>query len=302
MNLKLVNNLSEANGITHAGSFHADDVFASVFLANYYDELCLYRTNEIIENSNAIMYDRGGGEFDHHFLDAKVRENGILYSSFGLLWNRFGKDFLEKKGYVNKEELFLMIDKEFVLGIDAIDNGVFPTPNSYRVNSVSDLIAHFKPTWLEDKNLENQYFYDACIFANTVFQNMIRQFSDKLMAKSKVESALKDCSGFILMLGESMPFMEFILQSKLEIASQILYVIAPNSRGQYSIHAVQKNMETFENRLPLCSEWGGKTTEELQLMTGIETFQFCHKNLFLATAKTLEDAIKIAQLAIKKGS
>ena len=29
----IVKNHKEANAITHAGSFHADDVFASVFLA-----------------------------------------------------------------------------------------------------------------------------------------------------------------------------------------------------------------------------------------------------------------------------
>ena len=35
---------------------------------------------------DALIYDIGRGKYDHHQEDAELRENGIKYSSFGLLY------------------------------------------------------------------------------------------------------------------------------------------------------------------------------------------------------------------------
>ena len=92
--LKLVNTIEEANFATHSGSMHADEVFATAFLELYFGDIKLLRTTNInpSEHENILVYDIGRGRFDHHMVDAKTRDNGIKYCSFGLLW----QEFLEK--------------------------------------------------------------------------------------------------------------------------------------------------------------------------------------------------------------
>ena len=81
--IKLVDNINEAEYITHAATMHADELFATAFLELYKKNLKLFRTNQInaSDYKDKIIYDIGYGEFDHHMPDAKVRPNGIKYSS-----------------------------------------------------------------------------------------------------------------------------------------------------------------------------------------------------------------------------
>ena len=99
--IQLVENIKEANAITHAGSFHADDIFSTIFLSKLKD-IYLYRTNELEEQIDGkIIYDIGRGEFDHHGENARIRANGIKYSSFGLLFEAYGKEYLKKQQVQN---------------------------------------------------------------------------------------------------------------------------------------------------------------------------------------------------------
>ena len=96
--MKLVNDIKEANCITHGGTMHADEVFATAFLEMYLNDIKVYRTMEVNPDDfpkDVLIYDIGRGIFDHHQSDALKRENGITYSSFGLLWKTFGSDYLK---------------------------------------------------------------------------------------------------------------------------------------------------------------------------------------------------------------
>ena len=75
---------------------------------------CLPLLNRNIKR--VLVFDIGGGEFDHHQIDALKRENGITYSSFGLLWKEFGRDFLTKRGIDNVEDVFNTFDKDLIEG------------------------------------------------------------------------------------------------------------------------------------------------------------------------------------------
>ena len=97
--LIISNNIKEADLITHSGTFHSDDIFSTVILKNILDKECIKicRINDIEEEIDSIVYDIGGGKYDHHQPGGNgERENGIKYSSFGLIWKDFGKVFLEK--------------------------------------------------------------------------------------------------------------------------------------------------------------------------------------------------------------
>ncbi|MDO4871914.1 MAG: MYG1 family protein [bacterium] len=81
------------NAITHTAPYHADEVFAIVMLEFLFPvRLLRTRNRDIIDSTNAIVYDVGGEfsaekkRFDHHqkkFTEA--RPNGIKYTSAGLI-------------------------------------------------------------------------------------------------------------------------------------------------------------------------------------------------------------------------
>ena len=66
--MKLTKNIEEANLITHSGNFHADDRFATVLMSKIIKNPVLYRLNNYTDDikTDAIIYDIGGGKFDHH--------------------------------------------------------------------------------------------------------------------------------------------------------------------------------------------------------------------------------------------
>ena len=74
MNVRITKNLKEANCITHTGTFHADEIFATLILSKIIPEISLIRLPEVNEkerneaNKDAIIYDIGRKEYDHHQL------------------------------------------------------------------------------------------------------------------------------------------------------------------------------------------------------------------------------------------
>ena len=124
--------------------------------------------------------------------------------------------------------------------------------------------------------------------------------SDKLSAKKIVEKAIEQSQNNILFLEEYMPFLDFVLTSNNEKAKEILFAIFPSNRGGFNIRAINQEFGNHKNRLDFPSEWGGKSKEELTKLTNIKSFRFCHTNLFLCTTDTLEDAYKVANLAMSK--
>ena len=108
-NIRLTEKIEEANCITHSGRFHVDDVISTIFVSKIIDNVILARVPSItkVNVENKIVYDIGLGEFDHHQKERNgKRDNGIFYSSIGLLWKRFGKEYLEKIGAKYTDKVF----------------------------------------------------------------------------------------------------------------------------------------------------------------------------------------------------
>ncbi len=47
-----------------------------------------------LDRTAGIVFDIGRGAYDHHQKDSRVRENGIPYAAFGLLWEELGTEIL----------------------------------------------------------------------------------------------------------------------------------------------------------------------------------------------------------------
>lgn len=68
--------------ITHGGRFHADDVFSARLLKMVYPDIRIIRTFTVPDDFEGIVFDIGGGKYDHHQKDSDIRDNGIPYVAF----------------------------------------------------------------------------------------------------------------------------------------------------------------------------------------------------------------------------
>lgn len=304
-NVIVTDDIDNANCITHSGTFHADEVFATAFLSLLFDKINVCRVNEVPKSkidSNAIIYDVGLGELDHHQAGGNgKRENGVMYAACGLVWRKYGRNILSKIGVDDKdiEYVHSQIDKDLIQFIDANDNGITPAISTdYNYVTVASIIASFNPIWNENINA-NDRFYDAVKFAKVIVENFILKEIAKSQAKEIVEEAIKNSSNRIMILDRYMPWKDFILNSSNPKANEILYVVFPSNRGGYNVYTVPKEHGSFENRKSLPKEWSGLRDEELQKKTGVKTARFCHIACFICTAETKEDALELANLAVK---
>lgn len=302
MGIKVVKNIDEANCITHGGTFHSDDVFATVFLSLLYDEIRVVRVMESMqEMEGKIIYDIGRGKFDHHQLGGNgERENGIKYASIGLLWKEYGRNLLQKMNVENIEYVWNKMDEKLISYIDANDNGQTEKINQKsEIVELAHVVSDFNKNWDEDVD-QDERFFEATNFAKYVFENRLNSIISKSKAVEKIEKAINYSEDGIMILEEYMPWKEVLLNSENEKAKEIYFVIMPSNRGGYSVNAVPVEEGSFENRKSFPESWGGKQNEELAKVTGVKTARFCHNARFLCTAEEKEDAIILAKKAVKE--
>ena len=290
---------TEANVITHGGIFHADEVLATVMLSKIIDNLTVLRTFKVPEDisDEVIIYDIGGGKFDHHQKGGNgVRENGVPYAAAGLIWKEFGSQILANS--CNPEVVWKMLDRDLVQGVDAIDNGTLPKLDyEAKPMNFSAIISSFNPTW-DSSESPDDCFLKAVAFAETVFDNILKNAESKAKAQEIIDAAIESSEGHIMVLDRFVPWQEFLFSSVNEKAEEIQFAVFPSLRGGYNWQCVPDSLGGFGQRKPVPAEWKGLNGAALQEVTGIATAIFCHPAGFIGSAETLEDAIKLAELAI----
>ena len=301
MNIRITKNIDEANCITHSGTFHADEVFSTLILSKIKEEIILIRLPEVRKQyEDKIIYDIGGGKFDHHQLGGNGnRDNGVKYAACGLIWKEFGKKMLGKYNIEEIDYVWEYIDNNLIQFIDANDNGQLPKlPADYRNVHISYLIGLFNPRW--DESIDSDLrFIEAIKFAQIIFDEFLMDTFSKIKAKKQVDEAIDKSENGVLLLKEFMPWKEFVLSSKNPKASTINFVVIPSNRGGYNVYAVPVQIGSFENRKLLPEQWRGLRDEELQKTTGIKTARFCHNGGFICSAEEKDDAIEMAMIANK---
>ena len=297
MIIKMTQDISEANLVTHSGTFHADEVMATVILGKLLGEVTVCRVKELPKNlSNTVLvYDIGGGRFDHHQKGGNgCRQNGVPYASCGLIWRVYGPRLVENTP--NPYGIWIAMDKKIFQGIDAVDNGTMPRVDypAYSLG-ISQIISSFNPTWDSDENV-NEAFVKAVLFCETVFDNEFKGLVAKEIAKKIIEEEIQNIEGHIMILKKYVPWRE-IHWSKNEKASDIWFVVYPSNRGGYSWHSVPERFGSTIARKSVPVSWRGAEGKELQKLSGVKTAIFCHKDGFIGAAETLDDAIKMVKIA-----
>lgn len=302
MNIRITKNIEGANCITHSGTFHCDEVFSTILFSKILPNVVVCRTPKV-ENvkEDQYVYDIGGGELDHHQYGGNgERENGVKYSSCGLVWKKFGRDVIKKYTNEKIDEVWKKLDKDLIQCIDAGDNGQIPPFNlDYKIVQIAGIIADFNPNWDEDLDPDNQ-FLKAIKLANVVFDNAIKNTISKVKAIEKVELAINNSSDGIMVLEQYLPWKDILLESSNEKAKLINFVVFPSNRGGYNVYTVPIQEGSFESRKLLPEEWAGLKDEKLQKVTNVKTASFCHNKRFICVAETKEDALKLAEIANNK--
>lgn len=288
---------------THHGRFHADEVMATAILKEIFDiEVVRTRDTERFKDLE-IVYDVGGGEFDHHGVDKLYRDNGTPYAACGLIWNRFGKDVVTSKGLSLTEEdidsVHKYVDRALIEGIDAIDNGlktgevVIPTMN------ISSIISGFNPTW-DSEVSEDIAFNGAVQFASAVLENTLEQKFASVKAREIVVDAYeKRPRKEVMVLDAFYPWMRAL--KEIDKEKEVLFIIYPSKEG-YLIHTIREQGGSLKARKDLPKDWAGKRDQELGGIIGIDDAIFCHTGRFIGGAGSFDSIMKMADAAVNEPS
>ena len=289
-----MSNLSEqikqnnATAFTHSGKFHADDVFSSALLLYLNPEIRIIRGNKVPEDFDGIVFDIGRGRYDHHQKDSRIRENGIPYAAFGLLWEELGAEILG-------EELAQKFDESFVQPLDNNDN-------TGEKNELATLIGNFNPTW-DAQGGNDEAFFQAVSVAGMILENKFERYLGNERADKRVEEILEEHQKAILSGEKSkeeariLILPEFVPCQKRLSETDIAFVIFPSNRGGYCIQP-QKKEYSLNYKCSFPVEWLGLENEELSAATRLPSAGFCHKGGFLMTTGTLEDAVKACEISL----
>ena len=278
----------DSSAFTHSGKFHADDVFSAALLLYLNPEITIIRGNKVPDDYKGLVFDIGRGQYDHHQKDSRVRENGVPYAAFGLLWEALGAEILGA-------ELAEKFDESFVQPLDNNDN-------TGEKNELATLIGNFNPGW-DSKGSNDQAFFQAVSVAGMILENKFERYRGNERADKRVEEVLEEHQR-ALKTGDTpaentniLVLPEFIPCQKRLSETSIAFVIFPSNRGGYCIQP-QKKEYSMNYKCSFPSQWLGLEGEELIAATVLKSAVFCHKGGFLMTCGTLEDSLRACRSSL----
>lgn len=297
--------------VTHSGGFHADELLSTVVLTRLFPEARIVRSRApewITAGSDRIIYDVGGRYdaetriFDHHQRGAPLRGDGQPYSSFGLIWKHYGRDYLLASGLPEQhvETVHAAFDAGFVLPVDLLDNGAISPAVAGPLAGLTlpALLETLKPVFDErDPEAETRGFHAALAIARSFVEASIAGSAAKLRAEGLVHKAITEAGqGRILELPMGMPFRSAIVKTG---ADHLLFVVHPRDKD-WCLTTIRRADEGFETRADLPAAWAGLTNGDLEAACGVKGATFCHNGRFIAAANTREAALAMAELAVRE--
>ncbi|MHB8651693.1 MAG: MYG1 family protein [Minisyncoccota bacterium] len=292
--------------VTHNGDFHSDEVLAVATLSLHYGrdtlEIVRSRDKEVINSADIVVdvgsvYDPQALRFDHHQHEgAGVHENGIPYSSFGLVWETYGEKLCGSAAAAR------IVKEKLVYPIDAADNAIsvfsqiYPSVFPYIFHS---MIAALRPTWKEDElgmRTFDQGFFEALSIAESILRREIINAQHAQEGHARVAVAYEHASDKrILVLDGHYPWESVAYQYP-----EVLFVVKPDKQSKeiWKIKTVREHIHSFVSRKNLPERWAGKTGEALRTETGVSGAIYCHTLRYIATANSKESALALAQIAV----
>lgn len=296
--------------VTHSGGFHADELLSSVILTRLYPEAKLVRSRDakwITPAAERIIYDVGGQfdpaaqVFDHYQRPNPLRKDGQPYSSFGLIWAHYGRDYLRAMDVPEHDidTIHLAFDQTFVLSVDLLDNGAVNASEAgplFAGLTLPVLLESLKPVFDDrDEGADDRAFMAALPVARAFVEAQVRHKAAKLRAEAMVLASIEAAGeGRVLELPLGMPFRAAVETAG---ADHLLFVIHPRGTD-WALTTIRRSGDRFENRADLPAAWAGLTDSALEAASGVKGAKFCHNGRFIAVAATREAVLKMAHIAV----
>jgi len=314
---------------THNGAFHCDEAFGCFLLrqtAEFKDaEVVRTRDPEVLKDLDVVIdvggvYDASVKRFDHHqkgFEEVFGHGFGTKLSSAGLVYKHFGREIVGQllgltADSPNLETVYLAVYKNFVEGLDAIDNGINQYPGDEAARYINNThlpsrVGRLNPRWNEENNdsIAMERFMKAVELTGVEFKECVDVVGKCwLPARVFVEEAIKarkelDPSGEIIALSTSCPWKEHLyeIEEEMQIETPIKFCLFEQTGGGgWRVQAVSVAPGSFENRKSL--PWRGLRDDALSEASGIEGGVFVHMGGFIGGNKTYEGALAMAKKAL----
>ncbi len=299
--------------ITHSGDYHLDEVFSTAVLIlklkkdKKFFQIIRTRDQKIFQKWRKLrddkkrevyIYDVGGfyqpekNEFDHHQIGgAGRRENGIEFSSAGLVWKKFGDELTGSK------ELAEKIEKKLVFAIDALDNGqqILEPKYDFFSYDLTNLIKLFSAEKKTDWRIKLA-FCKSVRLIKFILKKEIFLAKKKILDEKKVLEIYEKSDDKRVLIFEDGGIS---LSSITENFPEVLFTISKKDKNVWVIGTVAKEAGSFDRRKYLPKSWAGLNESELDRVSGVEGGIFCHRNLFIASTKSLEAAKKMVEIALE---
>lgn len=245
---------------THGGMFHADEVMATAILGEWerwdkrkeqpgLDVIRLKNLSEIPDDGYILdigrEYNPVERKFDHH-QEFLTRPDGYPYATAGLIWEHFGKGFLDIS-----EEVWEMVDESLIKGIDAHDSdseydfSASCSAGDVRVMTLSNIISSMNgdPEYQEE-NFKAAVKLAANVLIDTIEKCFLRSYAKSVVRKSTLSKEGR-CSYYIF--SESFPWHEAVCETEAE------FIIAPSllPGNPISLLAVPASPGTRELKRPI---------------------------------------------------
>jgi uncharacterized UPF0160 family protein len=287
---------------THDGSFHADEVFAIAALGLLGEPLEVIRTRDrdVLARADIRVdvgfgHDPATGDFDHHQREfGEVRDNGVRYASFGLVWREFGTRVCD-----GDVEVAAAVDASLVQGVDANDtgqpltealvDGVYPL-------TVNGVVGAFNGRWDETLTPEQERlrFDEAVELARGILAREVLSAAAGRRSARVVQDAIAAAPDpRLIELPVNAPWKQVLVPG----APDALYVVYPKRQG-FGLEAVPRQLGSFENRRDLPAAWAGLEGDALVAATGVPDALFCHAKRFLVVAASHDGIEQLARLAL----
>lgn len=297
--------------ITHSGNFHPDEIFSTAVIVELlkrkgkFFQVIRTRDNNIFEKYReerkkgkevyiydvGLMYDEEKNEFDHHQKGgAGQRKNGIEYSSAGLVWKKFGEEFTGSK------ETAWKIEKKLVLSIDALDNGQEIYENKYDFfrYDLHNLISLFKPNKKSNFKMKIGFCRSVKLIQFILKKEIIR--INKLVSDEKKVTQIYNDSGDKRVL----TFYDSVSTSSItDNYPDVLFTITKKEKNVWVIETIVEKWGSFDRRKYFPKSWSGLNNYDLDNITGVVGGIFCHKNVFISSAKSEQAANEMVKVALK---
>lgn len=288
--------------VTHSGSFHTDDIFAAAAIALMLEqsgeqyEIIRTRDPEIIKTGDYVfdvggIHDESINRFDHHQIGgAGKNEYGIEYSSFGLVWKKFGAEIC------GNQKVADIINKKLVAPVDSFDNGMDLVENKHDVTPyfIQHVFLSMCPTWQEENLTNDEMFFECIPIGRRILEREIAHGRDFVLAEESVIKIYNNSPDKrVIILDKLYPYEPVLINFP-----EPLFVVYPRVDKSWGVKTVKVQLKNFKHRKGLPIAWSGLTGPDLQKVSGVSDAIFCHRALFLAGAKSKEGAIKLAQLAL----